>query len=117
MGLAPARGRVSLSHAKVRDVDVVDACRGRPTEPWLPGDAGLSSLGRAMTPASLRHAPPPVSQGTLRRIFRRWDNPHERALAVRVALVLLMCEAVLCGLIIWKVPYTEARFLGRRAHN
>jgi hypothetical protein len=57
------------------------------------------------------------------RAVSRLCDPRDRVAATAVALLLCAGEAVLCALIIWRVPYTEidwearhdaARFAGLR---
>ena len=40
----------------------------------------------------------------LKRLVRRLREPADVQMATRVALLLLLGELVLCGLIIWRVP-------------
>ena len=42
-------------------------------------------------------------RGQLQRLL----DPADQACATSVAALLCLCEAVLCGLIIWRVKYTE----------
>jgi len=43
----------------------------------------------------------------LSTVWRRLNNPRDVSAATAVAACLLVAEAVLCVLVVWKVPYTE----------